>query len=133
MKDIVQIKNPKSGKYIKIDRDKGIILSHKTTKGPYKNIPVARKKEDRDILKPDVVCRYCKYFDISMELECIIFNKNVQHDSKVCEKFELVDYFYCSACEQRISVEACVNRKSCSCENIKTCSQREILEEAYAK
>lgn len=37
-KDLVQVKNPKTGKYIKIDRSKGQVLAHKVTSGPYKNI-----------------------------------------------------------------------------------------------
>jgi hypothetical protein len=45
--DIVQIKNPKSGKYIKIDRSAGTIIGHKKTKGPYKGIPIAEKRPER--------------------------------------------------------------------------------------
>lgn len=44
-KGIVQTKNPKTGRYVKIDRDKGRIVSHKSTKGPYKGVPVTRKKK----------------------------------------------------------------------------------------
>ena len=44
-KDIVQVKNPKSGRYVKIDRDAGKILAHKKSAGPYKGVPVARKKK----------------------------------------------------------------------------------------
>ena len=36
----VQVKNPKTGKYVKIDRLKGNIISHKKSKNPYKNIPI---------------------------------------------------------------------------------------------
>lgn len=43
-KGVIQIKNPKSGHYVKIDRTAGKILDHKRTEGPYKNIPVARKR-----------------------------------------------------------------------------------------
>lgn len=43
--DVVQIKNPKSGKYVKIDRSKGKIISHKKSEGPYKGVPVARKRK----------------------------------------------------------------------------------------
>ena len=43
-RDIVQVKNPKSGHYVKIDRSIGKILSYKKTEGPYKNVPVARKR-----------------------------------------------------------------------------------------
>ena len=43
-KDIVQIRNPKSGHYVKIDRAQGRIISHKKSEGPYKDVPIARKK-----------------------------------------------------------------------------------------
>lgn len=43
-RDVVQIKNPRTGRYVKIDRSAGRILSHKKTAGKYKNVPVARKK-----------------------------------------------------------------------------------------
>jgi len=42
--DVVQVKNPKTGRYVKIDRSKGKIVDHKKTKGPYKNVPIARKR-----------------------------------------------------------------------------------------
>lgn len=41
--DIVQVKNPRSGHYVKIDRTAGKIIDHKKTEGAYKNVPVARK------------------------------------------------------------------------------------------
>jgi len=44
-KDIVQVKNPKTGKYVKIDRDAGKIISHKKSSGKYKGVPVARKRK----------------------------------------------------------------------------------------
>jgi hypothetical protein len=44
-KDIVQVKNPKTNKYVKIDRSAGKIVSHKKSDGPYKGIPVARKRK----------------------------------------------------------------------------------------
>lgn len=40
MPDLIQIKNPRSGRYVMIDRSIGIIVSRKETKGPYKNIPM---------------------------------------------------------------------------------------------
>jgi hypothetical protein len=43
--DIVQVRNPKSGRYVKIDRTKGRIIAHKKSAGPYKNVPVARKRK----------------------------------------------------------------------------------------
>jgi len=41
-KDVVQVKNPKSGHYVKIDRSAGKIVSHKQSAGPYKHVPIAR-------------------------------------------------------------------------------------------
>ena len=41
---IVQVKNPKTGRYVKIDKSAGIILSHKRTKGAYKDIEVVGGK-----------------------------------------------------------------------------------------
>jgi len=43
--DIVQVKNPKTDKYVKIDRTEGKIISHKKSEGPYKGVPVARKRK----------------------------------------------------------------------------------------
>lgn len=44
-KDIVQIRNPRTGHYVKIDRDKGRILDSKKTSGPYKDVPVIRDRK----------------------------------------------------------------------------------------
>jgi hypothetical protein len=44
-RDVVQLKNPRSGRYIKIDRSAGQIIAHKKSDGPYKDVPVARKKK----------------------------------------------------------------------------------------
>jgi hypothetical protein len=41
-KDIVQVQNPKSGYYVKIDRAIGKIMAHKSSEGPYKNVPIVR-------------------------------------------------------------------------------------------
>ncbi len=43
-RDIVQVKNPRTGRYVKIDRSAGKIVAHKKSSGPYKNVPVARKR-----------------------------------------------------------------------------------------
>ena len=40
VREIVQVRNPKTNRYIKIDRAIGMVLSHKKSHGPYKNIPV---------------------------------------------------------------------------------------------
>ncbi len=44
-KRVVQTKNPRSGHYVKIDREAGKILSHKSSSGPYKNIPIIKKRQ----------------------------------------------------------------------------------------
>ena len=44
MKDLVQIKNPKIDRWVKIDKATGTIVSHKKSKGPYKGIKIAGKK-----------------------------------------------------------------------------------------
>ena len=44
-KDVVQVKNPRTNKYVKIDRSEGRIVSSKKSDGPYKNVPVARKRK----------------------------------------------------------------------------------------
>ena len=43
-KGTVQVKNPRSGHYVKIDRNAGKITGHKSSSGPYKGIPIAKKK-----------------------------------------------------------------------------------------
>jgi len=46
-KEIVQVKNPRTGRYVKIDRTKGKIISSKKSPGPYKGIPIIRKKKKK--------------------------------------------------------------------------------------
>ncbi len=43
-RDIVQVKNPRTERYLKIDRTVGRIIANKKSSGPYKNVPIARKK-----------------------------------------------------------------------------------------
>ena len=43
---LVQIWNPKLDRYLKIDRDKGLIIGHKSTVGPWKNIPIITKVKE---------------------------------------------------------------------------------------
>lgn len=45
-KSIVQTRNPRTGKYVKIDTSKGKILSNKKSEGPYKGVPVIRKRSN---------------------------------------------------------------------------------------
>lgn len=42
--DYVQVRNARTGHYIKIDRARGLIVSVKRTAGPYKGVPIARKR-----------------------------------------------------------------------------------------
>jgi hypothetical protein len=43
--DVVQVKNPRTGRYVKIDRSAGKIVAHKKSPGRYKDVPVAKKKK----------------------------------------------------------------------------------------
>lgn len=43
--DYVQLKNPRSGLYVKVDRTRGLIVSYKKSEGPYKNVPIAPIKK----------------------------------------------------------------------------------------
>lgn len=38
--ELVQIRNPHSGLYVKINRTEGTIVGHKKSEGPYKNVPI---------------------------------------------------------------------------------------------
>jgi len=44
-RDVVQVKNPRTGHYVKIDRSAGKIIAHKKSDGPYKGVPIARKRK----------------------------------------------------------------------------------------
>lgn len=46
MKKFVQLQNPRTKRYIKIDRINGIIVSSKKT--PYKNVEVIKRKKPDD-------------------------------------------------------------------------------------
>ncbi len=48
MNNIVQTKNPKSGRYIKINRDRAEITAHKKSDGPYKGIKIISIKDIED-------------------------------------------------------------------------------------
>ena len=43
-KDIVQVRNPRTGHYVKIDRAAGTIIDHKKSEGAYKDVPIVRKR-----------------------------------------------------------------------------------------
>mgnify|MGYP001566966162 CR=1 FL=1 len=53
--NIVQLRNPRLNRYVKIDRVNGKILSVKKTKGPYKNIQIIGKRRKHAILKKSKV------------------------------------------------------------------------------
>ncbi len=42
--EIVQVRNPKTERYVKIDVTVGEIISHKKSPNPYKNIPIVSKE-----------------------------------------------------------------------------------------
>lgn len=44
--DYVQVRNPKTGRYIKIDREKGRIIGEKRSPGPYKGVRIAEQRTD---------------------------------------------------------------------------------------
>jgi len=43
----VQLCNPRTKHFVKIDRTTGSIVSHKRTPGPYKGIPIKGKRYDK--------------------------------------------------------------------------------------
>lgn len=43
---VVQVFNPRTERWVKIDKDTGNIVAHKKTKGEYKNIPRADDRQD---------------------------------------------------------------------------------------
>jgi hypothetical protein len=49
MPRFVQVCNPKTKKFVKIDRNIGAIVSCKKTKGPYKNILIRGKRYDLQV------------------------------------------------------------------------------------
>ncbi len=59
-KDVIQIKNPKTGLYCKIDRTSGAVLAYKKTKGKYKNIKVARNYYLRDKMNDRISNYYAR-------------------------------------------------------------------------
>ena len=40
---VVQVKNPRSGHWVKVNTSAGKIVGHKSSSGPYKGIPIAKK------------------------------------------------------------------------------------------
>lgn len=44
-RDVVQVKNPRTKHYVKIDRSAGKIVAHRKSDGPYQGVPIARKRK----------------------------------------------------------------------------------------
>ena len=51
---VVQMKNSRTGLYTKLNRETGE-KTHKKTKGPYKNVPVARKRKVKPLAESTMV------------------------------------------------------------------------------
>ena len=47
MDKIVQSLNPVLNRYIKINKTKGKVIGTKKTPGPFKNVPIARKRDGK--------------------------------------------------------------------------------------
>ena len=43
---IIQTKNPRSNRYVKLDLEKGMVIASKKSEGAYKNIPIIRKEKN---------------------------------------------------------------------------------------
>ena len=41
---IVQLRNPRTGRYVRVNRETGSITGHKVSPGPYKGIPISRRR-----------------------------------------------------------------------------------------
>lgn len=46
-KRYVQVYNPLTNRWVKIDRDIGKVVAHKQSPGPYKNVPKYKKKKTK--------------------------------------------------------------------------------------
>jgi hypothetical protein len=44
---LTQVRNPRSGHFVKIDTSTGRIISHKKTSGAYKGVPIAKTSSSR--------------------------------------------------------------------------------------
>jgi hypothetical protein len=44
---LTQVRNPRSGRFVKIDTSSGTIISHKKSDGAYKGVPITRKRSKR--------------------------------------------------------------------------------------
>ena len=45
--EIVQLKNPRTGRYVKVNKSKGVVVSHKKLDGPYKNVKIVERLKNK--------------------------------------------------------------------------------------
>jgi hypothetical protein len=43
----VQLRNPRTDRYVKVDRARGAIVAHKSTPGPFKGVSIARRRRPK--------------------------------------------------------------------------------------
>lgn len=83
----VQAKNPRSGLYIKIDRESGKIISRKRTRGRYKGIPLARHRKISSRVDPFrwSIKRRQPYTGIGIRrLKCIRCGAQAEYQWQIC-------------------------------------------------
>lgn len=54
----VQLRNPRSDRYVKVDRERGVIVAHKGSRGPFKRVAHARRRPYTVIGIRRVTCAY---------------------------------------------------------------------------
>lgn len=73
MNRLVQMKNPRTGRYVKVDQVQGLVRSYKKSPGPYKNIEIIAKKGAQ------IGCGYCIH-----EQSCEVRKPRVNKAKKGC-------------------------------------------------
>ena len=71
-----------------------------------------------------ITCRYCTGWETGKSIKnvgdaktptvlkkCYVTNKEVKGDDDICDLFEPVKYFYCIKSNQRVNINACLNRR----------------------
>lgn len=94
-------------------------------------------------MKKGKICYYCTHFhadvdsiiaradgeEIIVKSKCPIKNTIITDSDEACNKFNLVDYFYCSKKEQRAQMKLCLARREKKMEGCVRCSQGKYIEE----
>lgn len=87
-KNVVQIKNPRTGHYVKIDREQGRIISHKKSDGPLQGRTCYQKEEGRLIYDPvknentiKLKNLFCNSITTSLSIKCV-FPTQCYNDNK---------------------------------------------------